>query len=107
MRNAIVAPRTLLRICYLAGALLTCLGLLVLLNAVILGDRVGNMNVPGSFENWTPIFSHVGVLVTAFGMAMVLLAMHHHLSGSQALPSGSGFEPLPLPVSTPPPQEPG
>jgi hypothetical protein len=84
------------------------LGLLVLVNAVILGDHFGaHMNVPGTIEHWTPIFSHLGVLVAAFGMAMVLLAMHHHLSGSLALQSGSAFEPLPLSVSAPAPKEPG
>src|SRR4051794_17891774 len=95
MRDTIIGRGRPLLACYLVGALLALAGLIVRVSAIAIGYRVGATSLRGDNKEWTPVFADVGLLVAGFGMAMVLLAMHHHLSAPPvASASGGGFEPV-------------
>ena len=77
--------------CYWIGGALAAIGVIVRLFAKRLSDAFFHGGYQSDFDSLRDRVDGCGLLLAIFGLAIVLLALHHHLRGGSALRERRGF----------------
>ena len=87
--------RAAIRLGYLVGTPLIVMGLTARFFALNIARRMTiRTYYMWSAQEWLPSVADVAQMIALFGMAMVLLTLHHHLRSPPVARSGVGFEPV-------------
>jgi hypothetical protein len=80
--------------CSVLGFWIAVAGLVLRLAARGLAHTLIRSGYEQTFDSWESAFAGCGLLIAAFGMAILLLTLHHYLSGPVEDEPRRGFEPV-------------